>query len=92
MDDDDAFKDILLEEPNVVGVESIANGAITIRIIAKTIANEQFGVQREIRERVKRAFDRDGVRSPLPVMPPYGGPAPVTASLPAHGRRRGTAC
>ena len=76
MDDDDAFKDILLEEPNVVGVESIANGAITIRIIAKTIANEQFGVQREIRERVKRAFDREGVRSPLPVMAPYGGPAP----------------
>jgi small conductance mechanosensitive channel len=76
MDDDDAFKDILLEEPNVVGVESIANGAITIRVIAKTIANEQFGVQREIRERVKRAFDREGVRSPLPVMTPYGGPAP----------------
>jgi small-conductance mechanosensitive channel len=76
MDDDDAFKDILLEEPNVVGVESIANGAITIRNIAKTIANEQFGVQREIRERVKRAFDREGVRSPLPVMTPYGGPAP----------------
>ena len=76
MDDDDAFKDILLEEPNVVGVESIANGAITIRVIAKTIANEQFGVQREIRERVKLAFDREGVRSPLPVMPPYGGPAP----------------
>jgi small conductance mechanosensitive channel len=76
MDDDDAFKDILLEEPNVVGVESIANGAITIRVIAKTIANEQFGVQREIRERVKRAFDREGVRSPLPVMTPYGGTAP----------------
>jgi small-conductance mechanosensitive channel len=73
MDDDDAFKDILLEEPNVVGVESIANGAITLRVIAKTIANEQFGVQREIRERVKMAFDRAGVRSPMPVMPPYGG-------------------
>ena len=78
MDDDDACKDILLEEPNVVGVESIANGAITIRIVAKTIANEQFGVQREMRERVKVAFDREGVRSPLPVMPPYGGPPRVS--------------
>ncbi len=76
MDDDDDFKDILLEEPNVVGVESIAGGVITIRIIAKTIANEQFGVQREMRERVKTAFDRAGVRSPMPVMPPYGGVAP----------------
>ena len=53
MDDDEAWKDILLEEPNVVGVESIADGVITIRIIAKTIANEQFGVQREMRERIK---------------------------------------
>ena len=76
MDDDDAFKDILLEEPNVVGVESIAGGVITIRIIAKTVANEQFGVQREMRERIKAAFDRAGVRSPVPVMPPYGGVAP----------------
>ncbi|WP_370587616.1 mechanosensitive ion channel family protein [Terrabacter sp. MAHUQ-38] len=76
MDVDEAWKDILLEQPNVVGVESIANGTITIRIIAKTVANEQFGVQREMRERVKVAFDRAGVRSPLPVMPHYGGAAP----------------
>jgi small conductance mechanosensitive channel len=76
MDEDEAWKDVLLEQPNVVGVESIANGTITIRIIAKTVANEQFGVQREMRERVKVAFDRAGVRSPLPVMPPYGGAAP----------------
>ncbi len=73
MDDDGAYKDILLEEPNVVGVESISNGAITIRIIAKTVANEQFGVQREMRERIKVALDREGVRSPMPVLPPFGG-------------------
>jgi small conductance mechanosensitive channel len=73
MDDDGAYKDILLDEPNVVGVESIANGAITIRIIAKTIANEQFGVQREMRERIKVALDREGVRSPMPMLPPFGG-------------------
>ena len=73
MDDDGAYKDILLEEPNVVGVESIANGAITIRVIAKTLANEQFGVQREMRERIKVALDREGVRSPMPVLPPFGG-------------------
>jgi small conductance mechanosensitive channel len=76
MDEDEAWKDILLEEPNVVGIESIANGAITLRVVAKTVANEQFGVQREMRERIKAAFDRAGIRSPQPVMPPYGGAAP----------------
>jgi small conductance mechanosensitive channel len=75
MDDEDTWKDVLLDAPDVTGVESMANGAITIRVVAKTLANEQFGVQREVRERVKRAFDREGVRSPIPVMPPYGGSA-----------------
>jgi small conductance mechanosensitive channel len=76
MDEDEAWKAVLLEKPNVVGVESISAGAITIRIVAKTVANEQFGVQREMRERIKRAFDEAGVRSPQPVLPPYGGAAP----------------
>ena len=67
MDEDERWKDVLLEEPNVVGVESITAGAITIRIVAKTVANEQLGVQREMRERIKRALDAAGVRSPHPV-------------------------
>ncbi len=77
MGDEEEWKSVLLEEPNVTGVESMGNGAITIRVLAKTIANEQFGLQREIRERVKRAFDKQGIRSPVPVMPPFGGGAPA---------------
>jgi len=80
MDEDEAWKDVLLEEPNVVGVESIAAGVITIRILAKTVANEQFGVQREMRERIKRALDAAGVRSPQPVLPPYGGASPQSTT------------
>ena len=76
MDDEDEWRNILLEEPNVVGVESMGSGAITLRVVAKTVANEQFRVQREMRERVKLAFDKEGVRSPVPVMPPYGGTPP----------------
>jgi len=64
----------LLEAPRVVGVESIAGGAVTIRILARTVPQEHFSVQREMRERVKLAFDREGVRSPVlgPPVPPYG--------------------
>ncbi|MDN5765231.1 MAG: mechanosensitive ion channel family protein [Humibacillus sp.] len=65
----------LLEEPQVIGVESVGNGATTIRVVAKTVAQQQFGVQREMRERVKQALDAAGVRTP-PLIPPYGpGPA-----------------
>ena len=74
MDDAPPWDAKLLEEPEVVGVESMTAGAITIRIIAKTVAQEHFAVQREMRERIKLALDREGVRSPvLPGVPPYGG-------------------
>jgi small-conductance mechanosensitive channel len=62
----------LLEEPVVAGVESMAGGVVTVRIIAKCAPNESFPVSREIRERVKTAFDLAGIRAPQ-VMPPYGG-------------------
>lgn len=64
-------------EPPATGVESMAGGVVTIRVIAKTVAQEHFSVQRELRERIKLAFDRAGVRSPavLPAVPPYGGQA-----------------
>jgi small conductance mechanosensitive channel len=58
----------LLEEPVVAGVESMAGGVITIRIIAKCAPNENFPVSREIRERVKAALDAAGIR------PPQAGP------------------
>jgi len=77
MDDDERWRDILLEEPNVVGVESMSAGVITIRVLAKTVANEQFAIQREIREQVKGALDRAGIKSPSPALPPYGGGKPL---------------
>ena len=75
MDRTPPWDEKLMEEPEVVGVESITGGAITIRVVAKTVPQENFAVQREIRERVKIAFDREGVRSPAVygTMPPFGG-------------------
>ena len=54
----------LLEEPVVAGVESMAGGVVTIRIIAKCAPNESFPVSREIRERVKAALDAAGIGAP----------------------------
>lgn len=70
VDDESPWKERLLEEPVVAGVESMANGAVTLRIIATCVPNEQYGVAREIRERAKMALDEAGVRGPQ--LPPYG--------------------
>ena len=72
MDEDPAWAQRLLEEPQVVGVESMVGGVVTVRIVAKCAANENVPVSRELRERVKAALDRGGVRAPQ-VLPPYGG-------------------
>jgi small-conductance mechanosensitive channel len=64
MNDDPQWATALLEEPVVAGVEPIAGGVVTIRIIAKCAPNENFPVSRELRSRVKTALDTAGVRAP----------------------------
>jgi moderate conductance mechanosensitive channel len=72
---DEKWSPVMIDEPTVAGVEQITGNTVTIRVFAKTEPNEQWGVQREIRERVKTAFDRAGVRAPQ-----VFGPVPGSAS------------
>ncbi|MEO7422969.1 MAG: mechanosensitive ion channel family protein [Ornithinibacter sp.] len=67
-----AWKDKLEGEPKVLGVESISGATMTIRVRAKCVAGENFGVQRELRERLKSALDAAGIKAP-PIAP-FGGP------------------
>lgn len=57
--------DQLLEDPVVLGVESLSGTAMTLRIMAKCAPNQHWGVQREIREHSKRALVAAGVKGPL---------------------------
>ena len=77
MDTDPAYDDVLLGRPEFAGVESVSGDAVFIRIVAKSAPEQQVVLAREIRERVKLAFDRAGVRVPIlarpyptPGMPP----------------------
>ena len=77
---DENFAPVILDAPTVAGVEQITGSTVTIRVIVKTAPNEQWGVQRVIRERVKVAFDAAGVRAPV-VYPPAAGPASGTGTI-----------
>lgn len=71
-DADPEWKPKLLESPAVTGIESMGAGAVTLRATAKCVAQQHFGAQRELRERIKVAFDQAGVRSPAALpLPPY---------------------
>lgn len=69
-----AWSEKMTDEPTVAGVEQITGTTVTIRVFAKTVADQQWGVQREIRERAKNAFDAAGVQAPV-VYPPGAAPS-----------------
>lgn len=63
---DDDFASVVLEEPEVWGVEDLGADGITIRLVVKTQPAAQWKVLRELRVRIKRALDEAGVEIPFP--------------------------
>ena len=61
---DPAWAGMVLEEPEVWGVEDLGPDGVTIRLVVKTQPAEQFKVLRELRVRLKRALDAAGVEIP----------------------------
>ena len=72
MGQDPDWADKFVEEPQVLGVESIVGMTMTIRTIAQCVPGENFAVQREMRERLKAALDAAEVQAPP--LGPFGGP------------------
>lgn len=64
MNEDTHWHEVLREAPTVLGVESITAGTVTVRVFATCTPNENWGIQREIRRRVKDAFDHEGIAGP----------------------------
>ena len=62
--DDEHFAPLILAEPNVLGVESMAPGRVLIRVVIRTQPQEELRVGRELRLRVKAALDAAGIAAP----------------------------
>jgi small conductance mechanosensitive channel len=57
---------VFLEQPTVTGVEGIEDGQIRLRLIVKTVANEQWDVQRFLRRRIQEVFGQEGIKLAMP--------------------------
>jgi small conductance mechanosensitive channel len=72
---------ILLEdEPQVQGLLDFGDSSVTARVVVQVQPGEQFAAERELRMRLKRAFDERGVEIPFPqrtvhVLEDASGPA-----------------
>ena len=56
----------ITEAPEVWGVEDLGSSGLVVRLAVKTAPLEQWRVARELRERVKAAFDREGISIGVP--------------------------
>jgi small conductance mechanosensitive channel len=71
---DDHWRNLLLGEPVMAGVETIEVGYVRLRLIARTLPGRQFEVGRELRLRAAMALRAAGIFSP-PVDAGASGPA-----------------
>jgi len=73
---------MILEPPKVLGIEAFGESQVTIQVLVKTLPQKQWEVARELRKRIKAAFDKEGIEIPYPhrvlltrieSLPPFSG-------------------
>jgi small-conductance mechanosensitive channel len=57
---------MILEPPEVLGIEALGESQVTIQVLVKTLPQKQWEVARELRKRIKVAFDKEGIEIPYP--------------------------
>jgi small conductance mechanosensitive channel len=81
--EDPAFAPNVLAPVEVQAVEAFGNGQMTVRLRIKARPLTQWDIGRELRRRIKKAFDAEGIQMPAPpgtvTLLPAAAPA-VTAS------------
>ncbi len=65
---DPEWKEKLLEKPQCLGVDSFEDSSVVYLMIAKTKAGAQWSTARELRKRIKDAFDKEGIEIPYPYL------------------------
>ena len=56
----------IVDGPTILGVSDLGEYGIDLTIVAKTTPMEQWGVEREIRKKIKETFDRENIEIPYP--------------------------
>lgn len=67
----DNYKQII-EGPVVVGVNDLKDSGVSIRITAKTEAEEHYAVERALKKFVKELFDENNIEIPFPQIVVHG--------------------
>ncbi len=60
------WKDKVLADPVVPGLQSFGDSSLNIRLVVKTQPGVQWGLARALRKRIKERFDEEGIAIPFP--------------------------
>jgi small-conductance mechanosensitive channel/predicted nucleic acid-binding Zn-ribbon protein len=63
---DPYYGDLVLDDPEMLGVDSFGDSAVVIKFFIKTRPQRQFTIKREMLRRIKRKFDELGIEIPFP--------------------------
>lgn len=75
----------ILGEPEMWGVEQLGASGVMLRLVVKTTPREQWRISRELRQRIKQAFDEEGIEIPFPQQTVWYRGEPPAERPPAGG-------
>jgi small-conductance mechanosensitive channel len=75
LQEDETFGPLILETPEIMGVDKFGDSAVVIKGRIKTLPIRQWMVGREFLRRLKLAFDEEGIEIPFPHQTLYFGEA-----------------
>jgi small conductance mechanosensitive channel len=63
---DPDFRGMIMEMPEMLGVDQLGDSAVVVKMLMKTRPLKQWAVKREMLRRIKRKFDELGIEIPFP--------------------------
>lgn len=63
---EEGYADKFLDAPAVWGIENLGADSVDIRLVIQTTPGDQWAIGRELRRRIKAAFDERGIEIPFP--------------------------
>jgi len=78
---DKTFGPIITKVPQVLRVDNFGDSAIDMKVLGETKPMRQWEVMGELRKRIKKAFDEEGIEIPWPHVKLYFGHSPQNEYL-----------
>lgn len=76
MTEDEYFGPLIISAPQVLRVDKFGDSGIEIKILGETKPSKQWEVTGELRKRIKKVFDAEGIEIPWPHTKVYFGDSP----------------